>query len=146
MLERSRRVVDAALILALLVQTGCGPIMYPERRGQKGGRVDTGVAVLDGIGLLFFILPGVIAFAVDFGNGTIYLPAAGRKKRHSSRADLKTIRFDARRGGPRDVERLIRESTGIAVALDQRGLRKIELDSVDELPARFAAMDALAAR
>ena len=28
---------------------------------------------MDGIGLLFFILPGVIAYAVDFTTGCIYL-------------------------------------------------------------------------
>ena len=30
--------------------------------------------LLDAVGLLFFFVPGVIAFAVDFSNGTIYLP------------------------------------------------------------------------
>jgi hypothetical protein len=29
---------------------------------------------LDGLGLLLFFVPGVIAFAVDFGTGAIYLP------------------------------------------------------------------------
>jgi hypothetical protein len=53
---------------------GCGTILYPERKGQKSGKIDTGVAILDGIGVLFFVVPGVIAFAVDFYNGTIYLP------------------------------------------------------------------------
>lgn len=52
----------------------CGTILYPERKGQVGGQIDAGVAALNGIGLLFFLVPGVIAFAVDFNNGTIYLP------------------------------------------------------------------------
>ena len=43
----------------LVVQlTGCGTLLYPERRGQRGGHVDVGVALLDGIGLFFFIIPG----------------------------------------------------------------------------------------
>ena len=42
--------------------------------GKEAEALDAGVAVLDGIGLLFGIIPGVIAFAVDFSNGTIYLP------------------------------------------------------------------------
>ncbi|MBW2133447.1 MAG: hypothetical protein JRG88_13125 [Deltaproteobacteria bacterium] len=33
-----------------------------------------GVAVLDGLGLLIFFIPGIIAFAVDFATGAIYLP------------------------------------------------------------------------
>ncbi len=59
--------------IILLQLTSCGYIMYPERRGQRGGKIDAGVAVLDGIGLLLFIIPGVIAFAVDFASGAIYL-------------------------------------------------------------------------
>jgi hypothetical protein len=58
----------------LIVQlTGCGSILYPERKGQNSGKIDVGVAILDGIGVLFFVIPGIIAFAVDFYNGTIYL-------------------------------------------------------------------------
>src|SRR5271154_6600752 len=72
---------------------GCGTLMYPERRGQRGGSLDVGVTVLDAIGLLFFIIPGVIAFCVDFGNGTIYLP----EHHHQLSMDLKDfkqVKFD----------------------------------------------------
>ncbi len=62
------------LITALLNTSACGYLTYPERQGLRGDRVDGTVAVLDAIGLLFFILPGVIAFAVDFSTGCIYLP------------------------------------------------------------------------
>lgn len=54
---------------------GCGTILYPERRGQPAGDIDWKVVGLDAIGLIFFFVPGVIAFAVDFSNGTIYLPS-----------------------------------------------------------------------
>ncbi len=63
-----------ALIAVVLHLSACGTILYPERKGQVSGRIDAGVAALNGIGLLFFLVPGVIAFAVDFSNGTIYLP------------------------------------------------------------------------
>ena len=65
----------ASLVLQL---AACGTLMYPERRGQKSGEIDVKVAVLDGIGLLFCIIPGVVAYVVDFSTGAIYLPA-GRK-------------------------------------------------------------------
>ncbi len=64
-------------VLALLGTTaasGCGTILYPERKGQPSGQIDWKIVALDGLGLLFFFIPGVIAFAVDFNNGTIYLP------------------------------------------------------------------------
>jgi hypothetical protein len=71
---------------ALAVQAGgCGTLFYPERKGQEDGKVDPKVAILDGIGLLFFIIPGVIAFIVDFDNGTIYLP--GTHRDHSRDTD-----------------------------------------------------------
>ena len=53
---------------------GCGTIFYPERIGQTHGPLDWKVVALDTVGLLLFLVPGVIAFIVDFHNGTIYLP------------------------------------------------------------------------
>lgn len=69
-----RRFIELALAKACLLVVGCGTMMYPERRGQPGGRLDWRVVALDAAGLLLFFIPGVIAFAVDFTNGTIYLP------------------------------------------------------------------------
>jgi hypothetical protein len=66
--------VLAAAPLALLSLASCGTVLHPERRGQPAGRLDWGVVLLDGLGLIFFFIPGVIAFAVDFSTGAIYLP------------------------------------------------------------------------
>jgi hypothetical protein len=71
----SRRVffqISAAGSLSLV--TGCGTILYPERRYQPHGDVDLKVVALDTLGLLLFFIPGVISFAVDFTTGAIYLP------------------------------------------------------------------------
>ena len=57
--------------------SGCGTVLYPERRGQPAGRLDWSVVAMDAIGLIFFFVPGVIAFAVDFMTGAIYLPYDG---------------------------------------------------------------------
>src|SRR4030067_3820528 len=79
MIEQCAKVLKMLIGAARIAQSaGCGTIMYPERRGQKAGKIDVAVAALDAVGLLFFIIPGVIAFAVDFNNGTIYLPAAAK--------------------------------------------------------------------
>lgn len=65
----------ALLSAALVTQlTACGTIFYPERRGQLTGEIDPGVAILNAIGLLFYLVPGLIAFGVDFATGAIYLP------------------------------------------------------------------------
>lgn len=107
-------VVVLALTLAL---GGCGTIMHPERKGQISGRIDPGVAVLDGIGLLFFFVPGVIAFAVDFNNGTIYLPG-GRGADASMSDESQTISFS---GKPDldQLEQLLQDQAGMTVDLDR---------------------------
>ena len=116
---------------ALVVQSlACGTIMYPDRRGQRGGRIDAGVAVLDGIGLLFFIIPGVIAFAVDFGDGAIYMPSGAH--------GMSRFRIDPKGDERAAVEAIVRAKTGYPVSLDQENLETVALASVDELPGRFA--------
>ena len=64
--------VTGALLLQL---SGCGTLLYPERKGKTGGRLDPAIVILDGIGLLFWIVPGLVAYAIDFATGTIYLPS-----------------------------------------------------------------------
>jgi hypothetical protein len=59
-------------VLFITQITACGTLLYPERRGQTNGQIDIGVAALDAIGLLFFFVPGVVAFGVDFITGAIY--------------------------------------------------------------------------
>jgi hypothetical protein len=143
MADDLRKALSSFLVIGLLLQTGCGTILYPERRGQKGARVDPGVAVLDGIGLLFFILPGVIAFAVDFGDGCIYYSPSGKGIFSSS--ELKKARFDLRQGG-RGLERVIKDETGVSVKLNDPRFQVFELNSLDDLPGRFAHARAVASR
>jgi hypothetical protein len=72
----------------LSVSTGCGTILYPERRNQPpGGKLDWGVVALDTVGLLLFFIPGVIAFAVDFTTGAIYLPPPGYTALRAAKGD-----------------------------------------------------------
>ena len=67
--------IGLTLIAVVCQSLGCGTLLHPERRGQpNSGRIDPAVAILDGVGLLLFFIPGVIAFAVDFATGAIYLP------------------------------------------------------------------------
>ena len=69
------RVIGGVLVAALLTQlTACGTLFYPERRGQIEGKVDPVIVALDAIGILFYVIPGLIAFGVDFATGAIYYP------------------------------------------------------------------------
>ncbi len=68
------RLVGGVLLATLVTQlAACGSIFYPDRRGQIEGRIDPLVAGLNAVGLLFYVIPGLIAFAVDFATGAIYL-------------------------------------------------------------------------
>lgn len=72
---RLKALASILLSTALVSQlAACGTVFYPERRGQISGEIDPGVAILNGIGLLFYVIPGLIAFAVDFTTGAIYFP------------------------------------------------------------------------
>ena len=73
----------ASLLLALFLLlpfSSCGTIFFQERSGKEhSGKVDANIMILDGIGLLFWILPGVIAYIVDFSTGAAYLPNGVQK-------------------------------------------------------------------
>jgi len=63
--------IALALSLNLAAVSGCGYIIYPERQGQTGSRIDPVGTAMDARLLLFYIFPGLVAFAVDFTNDTI---------------------------------------------------------------------------
>lgn len=70
----TQKLIVMALLAAVLNLSACGYFLYPERRGQTSGRLDPAVFLLDAAGLLFGIIPGVVAFVVDLSTGAIYLP------------------------------------------------------------------------
>jgi len=112
------RFARAALAAALVVQLlGCGTILYPERRNQPAGKYDTDVVVLDAIGLFFFILPGVIAFAVDFSTGAIYLPRGGksRLKERFGGSGIQPLELDA--ATVDSIALTVQRATGLALNL-----------------------------
>lgn len=78
MKTKHRLSTTATLLLATVTMaytTSCGTLLHSERSGKPHShRIDPTIAILDGVGCLFFLVPGVIAFAVDFYTGAIYLP------------------------------------------------------------------------
>ncbi|MCO7217789.1 MULTISPECIES: hypothetical protein [unclassified Halomonas] len=124
MLRPPRLLTGLVLATTLTSLVGCGTVFHPERKGQISGRIDPVVAVANGVGLLFFIVPGVIAYAVDFSNGTIYLPGTG-----SASVDSLPM------GEGRDLaslERLVSERVGTEVKLSDELVRVEQVESLDE--------------
>ena len=108
------------LSVVLITQLyGCGTLIYPERRGQKTGRVDVGIALLDALWLLVFIVPGVVAFAVDFTTGAIYLPGGTKRSSGPGEAGkVVVVRMD-----PAEL----REETIKEIVMKETGLKELEL-------------------
>ena len=130
------RVIGGVLAATLLTQlSACGTLFFPDRRGQIEGQVDPVVVGLDAIGILFYVIPGLIAFGIDFATGAIYLPndqysVAPEKLREAIGADgkvdqikLKAILYrEIGRDLPLDDPRLIQHN-GSVEQLAAYGLR-----------------------
>ncbi|WP_409439324.1 hypothetical protein [Psychromonas sp. GE-S-Ul-11] len=110
------------LIVGLSIQlSGCGTILKPERKGQSAGQLDASIVALNAIGLLFFLVPGVIAFAVDFNNGTIYLPGGSASKGLDNN-NLVKIEGEVTN---EKIQQAIFEHTGKQVDLNDDGIQTI---------------------
>lgn len=96
---RRKLLVGSSLSLLGLTVSGCGTILHPERKGQVNGKIDPGIAALDGLGLLLFFIPGIIAFAVDFSNGTIYLP--GTQTSATENDEIRQASFEGQLSEPK---------------------------------------------
>lgn len=135
--------ISSAVLLTVLVLhlASCGTLLYPERRGQAGGRIDPGVAILDGVGLILFVIPGAVAFAVDFITGAIYLPA-GKKRSAISDEDetVQVVRVDPDKLTQQSIEEIVRRETGLTVRLDDKDVRGYEVEGPGQIGTRLAGL------
>jgi hypothetical protein len=105
----------------------CGTILYPERQGQKQGALDIVVVLLDAAGLLFFVIPGVIAFALDFHTGAIYLPPdhpRSKNKRliQTEQKELYVLKVDPKQLNVEGLSSILTKEMGFPVRLDDSNL------------------------
>ena len=133
----SKRLVAGTLVAAMaLASTSCGTLLYPERRGQPRGVIDSGVLLLDAVGLIFFVVPGLIAFAVDFSTGAIYYPPAS----YGSPVTQNGLRHDdlVRVDVPKEeltqekIEQVVSQETGKPVSLEPGKFHAAEISDLDE--------------
>ncbi len=123
-----KKVLSLLFCSILAVQlVSCGTLLYPERDGQKTGTLDLTVVLLDGVGLLFGIIPGVIAFAVDLHTGAIYLPPGHPRSKKDSiiQADedkLYVLKIDPNGLNMTALLDILTEETGIPVRMDDPNL------------------------
>jgi hypothetical protein len=117
--------------------------MYPERRGQKPvGRIDPAIAVLDALGLLLFIIPGVIAFAVDITNGTLYFPAGRQHSSVSTETEhITMIRFNPGEINETMIREMVEKQTGLSLGPDLKNVEIYELDRSENIEARLVELE-----
>jgi len=125
------------MVIVFTIQiTACGTIIYPERRGQTSGRIDPSIAILDGVGVLLFIIPGLIAFAVDFSTGAIYLPSGKKKKVDSENDQILIVHVNPNELTKQTIEDIINKHTGRSISLDREKLQVYQLDNPQCIPVK----------
>ena len=133
------RSLKTRLLIVLLTCTltfqslACGTFLHPERVGQTRGRLDPAIVALDAAGLLLFLVPGLIAFGIDFYNGTIYLPEheyRGQSPDAIPADGWTAIPLDREINSPEEMEAYLSEKTGQQIRLDQSYLRVTKHESL----------------
>lgn len=128
-----KRVIGGILAATLFTQlTACGTLFFPDRRGQIEGRIDPVVAGLNAIGILFYVIPGLIAFGIDFATGAIYLP--GGVTSQVNPEDLNNLVDSDGQIDPSKLKALIEVQTGHNLPLDDPRLIR-HSGSVEQLAA-----------
>lgn len=119
LLSRRRLLQRLLAGTGLAVVAGCGTILHPERKGQPAGPLDWKIVALDAIGLCLFFVPGVIAFAVDFNNGSIYLPTERPQTSARTRpaAQFLSVQVPSAGLSLAAIEQAVSEKTGREVRL-----------------------------
>jgi hypothetical protein len=131
------------VVVVLVVQLlGCGTILYPERRGQPAGKYDTDIVILDAIGLVFFLVPGVIAFAVDFSTGAIYLPKGKTSKTREILGQTEIRQLELRTRDAAGIAAVIEEQTGQKINLHSASVTILKGRDGDDLGAQLHELNA----
>jgi hypothetical protein len=133
-------VVSVVLVIQL---SACGYFMYPERRGQEPvGQIDPAIAVLDALGLLLFIVPGVIAFAVDITNGTLYFPSDRRHPSLSTETEHMTvIQVNPAELNAKAIQEVIQKHTGVSIRSDLRDVEIYALDRSENIEEKLIEIE-----
>jgi hypothetical protein len=133
-----QKLLTGLLIGALTLQViGCGTLLYPERKGQTSGNIDPGVAIMDGIGLFFFVIPGLVAFAIDFTTGAIYLSSKKNKSATTGSEGMRVVYTDPNGLSQQKVEKILSDQMGYSVYLNREDLIVSKLERPENFLERY---------
>jgi len=128
--------------------TSCGALIHPERVGQpRTGRLDPSVVLLDGLGLLLFLVPGVVAFIVDFATGAIYMPPEEYSlKDDPERTTSGLVKIQVAEPLTRErIEQVVSRASGQSVELKPGVYRAESVKSLNEYPQAVALLESRSA-
>lgn len=101
-----------------------------------------GIAVLDGVGLLLFLVPGIVAFAVDFSTGCIYLPPgsySGAPDADKIDAnEIKVVHVDPAKLNETTIKTIIIREAGISAMIDLNQAEFCALNGSGDIYGKFA--------
>ncbi|MEM9101892.1 MAG: polyribonucleotide nucleotidyltransferase [Pseudomonadota bacterium] len=139
-MKASKTIKMAVWFVTLFQLSACGTLLYPERQGQTKGRIDPAVAILNGVGLLVFLVPGLVAFGIDFHTGAIYLPRGSSSSFLSGQVEDQTESTVIRTSDVRDLEKLktlIKRETGVELDFNDPSLQVMSVNSLQALHAQL---------
>ena len=129
-----RYLVPIAGVVLAFYAASCGVLLYPERVNQPhSDRLDPAIVLLDAAGLLIILVPGIVAFAVDFGTGTIWLPEDPGSTGTDDGA-MRMIQVPVEELTEERIETAVKEHTGITIDLSSDTVQFVELEGPDALP------------
>ncbi len=121
-------IIIGMLFIMFCQMSGCGYILHPERRNQS---VDGGIAVLDGLLLFFGILPGAVAFAVDFTTNTIYLPPNQSLLESEGKQNLLAVKLPPGKLEHKEIERFVNQYYDTSVRLNKEHFIIKPVENID---------------
>jgi hypothetical protein len=113
---KSRWIRSTALATLLAMAPSCGYILYPERRGNRGGTIDGGTLVMDLLWLIPGVVPGVVFLIVDFTSGAMYVN--GRVAMNSTD---NTVAVRLQPNAPRVAVRLVTQTSRLVDSAVAKG-------------------------
>lgn len=118
-----RRSLICLLAALLLGASGCGTLFYSHRIGRKMSKtVDNTVFYSDCALCLLGVIPGVVAFILDYDNGTIYYTEAELIPDNFNEGSLTPDRMKKIDGGSMteaEISRRLARATGRRIDLSQ---------------------------
>lgn len=139
-----KKILAVFLAGSLTLSSSCGLLLHPERQGQTSGKLDPVVIGLNMVGLVFYVIPGLVAFAVDYSSGTIYLPNSSSsitpesiKSKSSLGENFKKIH--AKKGATQgEIEAVLEQHFNRAIDLNDKRNVAIKVENMTK--SDFAAL------